>query len=175
MWMEIGFASWANAYIKKQLGFSVKEAGLVLICYSIGGVLASPVSGWLSDLIGNRKKIMMGAFLLSAPLTVVFGYQTSLKMLIIVGFVYGFCSYFANPHLTIMVAETAGKSRAATATGISNVMFQLSAMLGPLVLGWSIDVTKTFNSVWYLMAAGPLVGILMLIGVRPPAVEQSAN
>jgi sugar phosphate permease len=173
MWMEIGFASWANTYIKKQLGFSVKEAGLVLICYSIGGVLASPVSGWISDILGNRKKIMIGSYLLAIPLTVLFGYQKSLTMLIAVGFIYGFISYCANPHLSLMIAEAAGKSRAATATGISNVMFQLSAMIGPFVLGWSIDVTKNFNSVWYLLAAGPLVGVLMLVGLRTPAAEQS--
>jgi sugar phosphate permease len=171
LWMEIGFVSWANAYIKNQLGFSVKEAGLVLICYSVGGVLACPVSGWLSDLVGNRKEIMIGSYLLAAPLTVVFGYQKSLKMLIIVAFIYGFCSYCANPHLGILVVEKAGKNRAATATGISNVMFQLSSMIGPFILGWSIDITKTFNSVWFLLGAGPLVGVLMMIGVRPPTAD----
>ena len=95
-------------------------------------------------------------------------------MLMIVGFIYGFVSYFANPHLSLMIAEIAGKDRSATATGISNVMFQIGAILAPLALGMSIDMTHTFHSIWYILALGPLVGILVMSLVRPPTAAQSA-
>lgn len=170
IWMEINLASWANVYVKK-LGFSVKEAGVVLVWYSFGGLIASPISGWISDKLGNRKGILITSYAISIPLTIIFGYQTSLVMLNVIGFVYGFCSYFANPHLSLMVSEIAGKEWAATANGISNFIFQLAAMIGPFVLGWSIDITSTFNTVWYLMAAGPLLGIFVLIALRPSNVE----
>jgi MFS family permease len=174
IWMEIGFAAFANTFLKKQLGFSIKEAGLILVCYSIGGVLASPASGWISDLIGHRKQLVIGAFVLSMCCTIYFGYQTTAQMLLVVGFIYGFVSYFANPHLSLMIAEIAGKDRSATATGISNVMFQIAAILSPLALGISIDVTHTFHSIWYILALGPLVGILVMIAVRPPTAAQSS-
>ena len=171
MWMELGVATWANAYIKK-LGFSVKEAGLVLIWYSVGGVIAPVISGWLSDRLGNRKNIVLLAYAISAPLTIYFGAQTTLSMLNIAGFIYGFCSYAANPHLSLMVSEFAGKEWAATANGITNLIFQLASMIGPLVLGGVIDLTGTFNAVWYMMAVGPIVGILVLLPLRPPAAEK---
>lgn len=170
MWMELGLATWANAYIKK-LGFSVKEAGMVLIWYSLGGLIAPVVSGWVSDKIGNRKNMLIAAYAITVPLTIYFGSQTTLAMLNIVGFVYGFCSYFSNPHLSLMVSEYAGKEWAATANGISNFIFQLASMIGPLVLGGVIDLSGSFSTVWYMMAAGPIVGILVLMPVRPPAGE----
>ncbi|HWR06488.1 MFS transporter [Sporomusa sp.] len=172
MWMELGLATWANAYIKK-LGFSVKEAGMVLIWYSLGGLIAPVVSGWVSDKIGNRKNILLAAYAISAPLTIYFGAQTTLPMLSMAGFVYGFCSYFANPHLSLMISEYAGKEWAATANGISNFIFQLASMIGPLVLGGVIDLSGSFSTVWYMMAAGPIVGILVLLPLRPPSAEQS--
>jgi ACS family hexuronate transporter-like MFS transporter len=170
MWMELGLATWANAYIKK-LGFSVKEAGMVLIWYSLGGLIAPVVSGWVSDKIGNRKNILIASYAVSVPLTVYFGSQTTLAMLNIIGFVYGFCSYFANPHLSLMVSEYAGKEWAATANGISNFIFQLASMIGPLVLGGVLDMSGSFDMVWYMMAVGPIVGILVLLPLRLPAAE----
>ncbi len=164
MWVELGTATWANAYIKK-LGFSLADAGLVMILYGIGGVIAPMVSGYLSDRMGNRKKLLILSYVAIIPLTVYFGYQTTLSMLCVVGFAFGFCSYMANPQLTILISEFAGKEWAATANGISNFIFQLASMIGPVILGFSIDATGSFNTVWWMMAAGPLVGILLLLPV----------
>lgn len=166
MWVELGTATWANAYIKK-LGFSVQAAGLVMIFYGLGGVLAPLVSGYISDLIGKRKTILLVSYAVIIPMTIIFGYQTTMVMLSVTGFFFGFCSYFANPHLSVLISEFAGREWAATANGTSNFIFQLASMIGPVVLGWSIDFTGNFSSVWWIMAAGPLVGILLLLPVRP--------
>jgi len=164
MWVELGTATWANAYIKK-LGFSVADAGMVMIAYGIGGVIAPMVSGYISDKMGNRKLLLIVSYILIIPLTVYFGYQTTISMLSIVGFLFGFCSYLANPQLTVLISEFAGKEWAATANGVANFIFQIAPMISPLILGWSIDTTGNFNSVWYMMAAGPLVGIVVLLGI----------
>lgn len=171
MWMELGLATWANAYIKN-LGFTVQQAGAVLIWYSVGGLIAPVISGWISDKLGNRKNILLSAYAISVPLTVYFGMQTTLSMLSVVGFIYGFCSYLANPHLSLMVSEFAGKEWAATANGLTNFIFQLASMIGPLVLGGVIDLSGSFNTVWYMMALGPVVGILVLLPLRAPSAEQ---
>lgn len=167
MWVELGTATWANAYIKK-LGFSLKDAGMVMIAYGIGGVIAPAFSGWLSDKLGNRKTLLLIAYVLIIPLTVIFGYQTTISSLTIVGFLFGFCSYLANPHLTILVSEYAGREWSATANGTANFIFQWAPMLGAYILGLSIDISGNFNTVWWLMAAGPLVGFFLLLPIRKP-------
>ncbi len=90
----------------------------------------------------------------------------SVTMLCFIGFLVGFLSYLANPHLSVLVTQFAGKEWAATATGTTNFVWQFASMLGPLVLGWSIDTTGSFASVWWILAAGPLLGILALIPIR---------
>ena len=164
MWVELGTATWANAYIKK-LGFSVADAGMVMIAYGIGGIIGPMVSGYISDKIGNRKLLLIVSYILIIPLTIYFGYQTTISMLSLVGFLFGFCSYLANPQLTVLISEFAGKEWAATANGFANFIFQIAPMISPLILGWSIDTTGNFNAVWYMMAAGPLVGIFVLMAV----------
>jgi MFS transporter, ACS family, hexuronate transporter len=166
MWVELGTATWAIAHVKK-LGFTLGAAGTVMMFYGIGGLISPPLSGWVSDKIGHRKWILIVAYLIIAPMTVAFGYQTNMTMLCVMGFLFGFCSYIANPHLTILISEFAGKQWAATANGASNVIFQLAPMVGPVVMGWSIDTTGSFATVWWVMAAGPLLGILLLLPVNP--------
>ncbi|MBZ4658254.1 MAG: major facilitator superfamily 1 [Desulfacinum sp.] len=166
MWVELGTATWTFASIK-HLGYTLKEAGSVMVFYGIGGLIAPLASGYLSDKLGHRKNILMASLLVIAPVTVVFGYQTTIAALSAMGFVFGFVSYLANPHLSVMISEFAGKQWAATANGTSNFVFQLAPIIGPVVMGWAIDITGAYTSVWWIMAIGPLVGALLLIPVNP--------
>lgn len=166
LWVELGTATWTVAHVKK-LGFGLKEAGLVLMWYGLGGLIAPMVSGWLSDKIGHRKWIYIVSLGIITPLTIIFGSQQSLFTLSVAGFFFGVFSYAANPHLTIMISEFAGRAWAATANGASNFFFQLASMICPWLVGLSIDWTGTYDWVWWIMAAGPLLGIILMLPVNP--------
>lgn len=170
MWLELGTATWTFAYVK-ELGFSRANAGGILVMYGIGGLLAPLASGILSDKIGKRKYILMASLAIVTPITLLFGYQTTIFSLSVVGCIFGFCSYLSNPHLTVMISEFAGRKFAATANGTANFIFQMASIVGPLVMGYSIDFTGSFTSVWWIMAAGPLVGLLLLIPVNAENIK----
>jgi MFS family permease len=166
MWLELGTATWANAYIK-QLGFSVKEAGFVMLFYAVGGVISPLLSGMIGDKTGRHKSLILLCFVLSIPCCIIFGYQKTIFSLSVVGFLLGFCSYIANPLLLVLISQFAGRKWAATANGTANFIYQLASMIGPFVLGWAIDISGDFSIVWWLMAAGPVVGILLMLQVKP--------
>jgi MFS family permease len=165
MWLQLGMATWANAYIKN-IGYTVGEAGIVMTWYGFGGVLSPLISGLISDRIGNRKLIIIVGFVLTVPITVAFGYQTSLMMLVILAFLGGFFSYLANPQLTTLISNYAGNQWAATANGVSNSIFQLASLLSPLITGAVIDWTGHFGFVWWILAIGPIIGTVFILNVR---------
>jgi len=167
MWMEIGTATWANNHLVKKLALSVPTAGYIMMIYGLGGVLAPLVSGFVSDWTGQRKWLVILAYAVSAPLCVIFGYQTTLGGLTVLAFLMGFTSYIANPQLTVLISQFAGVEWAATANGTANFIFQTASMIVPLVLGFSIDLTGSSTIVWWIMAVGPLVGILLMLPVDP--------
>ena len=173
MWVELCTATWANTYIKQELGYSVATAGIVMVFYGIGGVISPMISGYISDKTGKLKGILMAAYALSIPVTLLFGYQTSIAALCAVGFLFGFICYIANPLLNVMVNEFAGKELAGTATGTTNFMYQMASIIGPAVIGFSIDFSGNFSSVWWIMAIGPLVGLLLLIPVKRNVAEET--
>lgn len=164
MWLQLGTATWANVYIKG-LGFSVNEAGRVMAYYGLGGAIAPLLSGVVSDMLGCRKWLVIAAFILVVPLTILLGYQTSLAMLCVVGFASGFSSYLANPQLTVLISQAAGIKRAATANGVANCLFQMASLLSPWFIGKVIDFTGNFNFVWWILAAGPAIAILFMLRV----------
>ena len=165
MWVELGTATWTVMSIRK-LGLGMATAGVVMTAYGIGGILGPFLSGWMSDKIGRRKYIMIFFFIILIPMTIWFGMQTTRAALVGWGFVFGFLSYCVNPHLTILISEAVEPKFAALANGAGNVIFQIAPMVVPIVTGWSVDVTGKFQSAWWIMAIGPLVGILMLLPVR---------
>ncbi|WP_084574815.1 MFS transporter [Sporomusa malonica] len=170
MWLQLGTATWANVYIKG-LGFSVSEAGRVMAYYGLGGAIAPLISGVVSDMLGCRKWLVITAFILVVPLTILFGYQTSLAMLCVVGFASGFSSYLANPQLTVLISQTAGIKRAATANGVANCLFQMASLLSPWFIGKVIDLTGNFSFVWWILAAGPVMATFFMLRVYEESIQ----
>ncbi|MDF2571484.1 MAG: sauU 7 [Sporomusa sp.] len=174
MWLQLGTATWANVYIKG-LGFSVSEAGRVMAYYGLGGAIAPLISGVVSDLLGCRKWLVITAFILVVPFTILFGYQTSFAMLCVIGFASGFSSYLANPQLTVLISQSAGIKRAATANGVANCLFQMASLLSPWFIGRVIDFTGNFGFVWWILAAGPVIAIIFMLRVyeeRIPRIKK---
>ncbi|WP_018085960.1 MFS transporter [Desulfurispora thermophila] len=165
MWLELGMATWANMYIKR-LGYTVSTAGSVMVSYGLGGVIAPLISGIVSDITRQRKWIIIISYVLVIPLTLLFGSQKDLSVLLLMGFLLGFSSYIANPQLTVMISQFAGKNWAATANGVSNFLFQIASLISPWLIGLVLDVTGNFSWVWLIMAAGPLMGVLFMLPVR---------
>ncbi len=165
MWLQLAVATWANVYIKS-IGFTVKEAGAVMMWYGVGGVLSPIVAGFLSDRLNNRRVIVLVSLALTIPLTLWFGYETSLTALYILSFSAAFASYLANPMLNVMVANYAGVQWAATASGIANFLYQIASLISPLVLGLVIDWTGNFSWVWWIMALGPAAGFIVMLGIK---------
>lgn len=165
MWVELAIATWANAYIKS-IGFTVKEAGTVMMWYGLGGVLSPIMAGFLSDQLNNRRIIILVSLAFTIPLTIWFGYETSLTALYILSFAGAFAAYLANPMLNVMVANYAGVQWAATASGVANFLYQIASLISPFILGLVIDWTGNFSWVWWIMALGPAVGFILMLIIR---------
>lgn len=170
MWAELGLATWANAYFK-QLGFSIGASGTIMVVYGLGAVLAPLTSVFWLKLFGKMRRLIIVAFLCQIPLTIIFGQIQQFELLLGLGFVLGYVSYMVNSPLNILITDVSGKEWAATAIGTTNLIFQFASMVCPLVVGWSIDMTGSFGSCWYIVAAGSLVGMILVSSLK---IEETA-
>ncbi|MFA0815301.1 MAG: MFS transporter [Anaerofustis sp.] len=161
MWFQLALFNWAFGYAKS-LGFA-GNIGNVGVLIAVGGIIASLTSGAIVDKFQiNRRKFLMCIYLLISIMIFIFGAQKALTPLLICSFLLGFISYAANTHLTALVIDYSGQALAATATGVSNFVYQFASQISPVVIG-SMLVTSGgvfTTSIWTVMAAGPICGII---------------
>lgn len=167
MWIQIGFISWGNVALKK-IGFSLAQAGFTMTLYGLGGLLGPVVSGFLVNRFKNKKWLLVFGYLLMIPLVLIFGNQNDFGVLTAIACGLGFLIGYANTFVPLIVSEYSGVQYAASAGGVTGTIFQVASIFGPLVMGYSVDLTGSFSSVWWLLAAGPVVGILLLLPLRMP-------
>jgi predicted MFS family arabinose efflux permease len=167
MWIQIGFISWGNTALKN-LGFSLTQAGFAMTLFGVGGILGPIISGYLADRTSNKKRIVIMGYLAMVPLVLAFGYSQSYIVLAAIACCLGFLNGYANTFMPLMVSEYSGEEWAASAGGVTGSIFQIASIFGPVLLGLSIDVTGSFSTIWWLLAAGPLVGAGLLSLLRQP-------
>ncbi len=170
MWSQISFISWGNSYLKS-INFSLAEAGFVMMFFGLGGCLGPLLSGFLCDRLSHPKWVMIAAFLCLIPLPPLFGALETAPALMLAAGLAGLFYGIANPPPTLIVAAFSGKMHAATAGGISGCIFQFGSILGPLCVGYSIDLTGSYASGWWMMAASAAAGICILLPTPKPPRE----
>jgi nitrate/nitrite transporter NarK len=112
--------------------------------------------------------MVITGYLAMVPLVLLFGIFESFAFLVAIACALGFLNGYANTFVPLMVSEYSGEQWAASAGGVTGSIFQIASIFGPVLLGLSIDVTGSFAVVWWLLAAGPLVGAILLSLLRQP-------
>jgi predicted MFS family arabinose efflux permease len=171
MWIQVGFISFGNAALK-HFGHSLAQAGLAMTLFGVGGILGPMVSGILADRAPNAKALVIAGYLAMIPLVLAFGYLEGFAILAAIACALGFLNGYANTFVPLLVSQYSGEEWAASAGGVSGSIFQIGAILGPFVLGLSIDISGSFTMVWWLLAAAPLAGAVLLAFMRKPASEK---
>jgi sugar phosphate permease len=170
VWSQIGFGSVANPYLVTALGFTVAEAGRIMLTYGLVGLLMPPLAGYLCVKFPPRKKaLIMGSHLALAAAFLAFGEVRGAAPVLLTASLIGLLVAFLNPIYTVIIADNADPKWAATAGGVSNSIFQIGAILSPLIIGLAADARGDYGLTWTILAAGALVGIVTtaLVADRP--------
>jgi MFS transporter, ACS family, hexuronate transporter len=174
MWVQLGIATWSNAYFVR-LGYSLSTSGMIMVVYGAGAVLAPLFSPFWIRKFGSMQRLIFWALVALIPLVLLFGYLIgyvpSLTVLMTLGFVLGYVSYTINSPLNVLMTDVSGKAWAASAMGTSNVIFQMASIICPVAVGWSIDFTGNFNAAWYIIAGGAVAGLILISLLRVKEIE----
>jgi MFS family permease len=127
---------WGVSYLQQAHGFDYTTAVLRSSTVPFGWIIGCPLLGFLSDRIGRRKPVIVGAavLLLGCLAWILYGHTDFLPPYIL-GTLTGIASGAAMLPYTI-IKEANPPQFGGTATGVVNFLnFTFSALLGP-VFGW---------------------------------------
>ena len=173
-WLLWVYLTWLPSYLKESRGFDLKQLALFTALPLLAGVIGDTLGGTLSDKIfkvtgrlrfARCSVLVVGmggslAFLLpmvstANPLTAVLFLSASFFFLEI-----------TNPVLWTLPLDIAGKY-AGTAGGMMNTGFGVAGMVSPVVFGYLIETTGSYNVPFTISACLLAVGMVAAMFIDP--------
>jgi MFS family permease len=147
-----------------ELGMSLTETGITLAVFSVAVILFSPVWGYLSDRLGQRKLLLAFGNLLFFASSLLHAYVNTFDGLVILRFFQGI-GFAASPMLTALFSDHFG-SQAARRFGAFSAANAVGWGLGSLlsgILAETVGIRWVFLSVSFL----PLVNAALIFWGLP--------
>jgi len=138
--------------------------GLIIALFTLTAGLSRPFSGKLTDTIGRKPVLMIGAMV-----CVLSGFfypiLTSVSGFLLLRLVHGFSTGFSPTAIATYVSDIIPKHKLGEAMGIQGLCFSTGLALGP-ALGSYIKLYTDYNTLFYSSSAMALMAILLVIRVK---------
>jgi ACS family glucarate transporter-like MFS transporter len=160
------FITWFPVYLMQQRHMSLQNAGIWSAVPALfgfgGGVLGGVVSDWLLKRTGSvtfARKAPLLAGMLLATLIIACNYTDSQVMVI----VFMSCAFFGKGFAALgwaVVSDTSPKELVGVTGGVFNTAGNLAAIVTPIVIGYIVNATKSYNLALVFVGAHCIITIL---------------
>jgi EmrB/QacA subfamily drug resistance transporter len=140
-------------YLQNVLGFAPGKVGLVMTAVPVAMLLAAPLAGWLSDLIGPRIPATSGLALVGAGLLLLSGLDADFsvpRILWRLGLIGVGMGFFGSPNSNAILSSVPGRS-VGSASGLAALMRTAGIAFG---IAFSATAFTYFRNQAALEAAG---------------------
>ncbi|BAB59392.1 hypothetical protein [Thermoplasma volcanium GSS1] len=132
------------------MGIDPLISGFIFSAMAISGLFSTPVSGFLISRLGLKPSVIISLIIYGLPI-MSFAEVRSAAVLILISLLMGFFRFIITPGNSDLAIEI-GRERAGSVSGIANMFWQSSGIIGPLVS--SLIITSVgFNVLWIILAA----------------------
>ena len=160
------FVTWFPIYLVRERGLTIVEAGLTAapaaLCGFAGGLLGGFASDWILKKTGSvtraRKTPLLIGMLLSTAI-VLCNYVDGTWLMIVIMSVAFFGKGIASLGWAV-VSDTSPKQLAGVTGGIFNTFGNTAGIVTPIVIGYLVQATGSFESTLWFLAAHCIVTIL---------------
>lgn len=173
---------WLPGYFLTQHGLNLKSVGWYLTIPWLVAAVFLKLGGLLSDYLYRktgsgrlaRSHIIWVSQLLAAVFFLLLGFTNSFEIALVflsLGLGFGFMPQAAFFSVNIDVA----KERAGTAQGITSSCLSLAGVIAPILTGWLLDITGTYQGAFLLMAGLSFVSVITVVLFHHPDREWSVK
>ena len=154
----------------QSLGATVLEVSFVISITGLAGTIMRLPSGFISDLYGRRKIIILSILLAIFP-PLLYTFSSNWEQLIIWGVVYSIAFSLFMPSRMAIVADYTSTANRMRVYSIMNLAFPLGSIIGPTIGGFLEDI-HGWNMIFYVATALYLFCLVpSLVLSKPPRGE----
>jgi ACS family glucarate transporter-like MFS transporter len=165
------FLTWFPLYLVEQRGMSILKAGIAAslpaICGFLGGVLGGVISDRLLKMgysLTAARKIPIVTGMLLATSMVLCNYVSSESLVVAIMGLAFFGKGIGSLGWAV-VSDTSPKQIAGLSGGLFNTFGNTAAITTPIVIGYIVDWTNSFNGALVFVAANAVVAIVSYLVV----------
>src|SRR3569623_1401506 len=153
--LDTTIANVALPHMAASLGAAQNEIVWVLTSYIVAAAIATPLTGWVSDRIGQKRLFLISVigFTVASALC---GIATSLPEMVLFRILQGICGAFIAPLAQTVLLNINPKERIGQAMAIYGMGIMVAPIIGPTLGGY---LTESFDWRWVFLINLP-VGIL---------------
>lgn len=159
-------------YLTRELGFSAPRAGFALAIYGAGSIIAAPIAGRLSDLVGPLP-IMRFSLIGTGLLLLIFPFVETFNGVIALTFAWALVSEAFRPANLAMIAEVVPQDQLKPAYALIRLAINLGMSIGPAVAGFiaasSFSWIFVVDAITTLAAGAVLLATPFVRGMRTKA------
>ena len=163
--LDTTIANVALPHMAASLGAAQNEITWVLTFYIVAAAIATPLTGWVSDRIGQKRLFMLAVigFTIASALC---GIATSLPEMVLFRVLQGLCGAFIAPLAQTVLLNINPKERIGQAMAVYGMGIMVAPIIGPTLGGW---LTESFDWRWVFLINLPvgIVCVTMLLIFMP--------
>jgi len=163
-----------STYAVQELSFPYESAALLITIIGAGGITGKLTLGPLSDKLGRIRIMALCAILISGGcLGMAFSHGW---LLIGITFIYGLGYGACWALYAACASDFFSRQAAGGIIGLWTFLLGIGSIVGPVIAGWTADVTGTLMWAFIIAMAGGIASLLLLIPMlKVPQVSMVKN
>ncbi|MFX5748803.1 MFS transporter [Acinetobacter baumannii] len=158
-----GLNSWVPSYLMQDKGFNLKEFGVYSSFPFIAMLIGEVVGAFLSDKLGRRAIQVFSGLLLAGIFMYVMVIMTEPLLIIAAMSLSAMAWGFGVAAVFALLARVTTSNVGATAGGIFNGLGNFASAIAPVLIGYIVMQTHSFNLGITFLAAVAVIGSLFLV------------
>jgi nitrate/nitrite transporter NarK len=159
--LNMFFNNWLPTYLVSEFSLSLSQSGAFAAVFPAIGMVARMVSGSISDRLlgGRRKPIVLGSFVVVAPIVASFPRIGSVVVVSVALVVSGFVTQMGIAVMLPYVRQFVDRDVAGTALSVLNLVGFLGAFSAPVLTGVVIDLSGGYRMAFRYATVLTILGI----------------
>jgi MFS family permease len=155
------YTTWGKTIFIRYYDLSESLSDLLASMLMFGAFL-QPLTGLISDKLGDRKRLIFYSCLSIFFIFLVFPYLPT-QYFFPAAFILGLCVSFVPPAAFALAGRIVGSERGALGFGVMNTFLNLAIIFGPLGAGYILDVTDSNYHSFFFMAGLSLIASFLVM------------
>jgi MFS family permease len=146
-------------------GYSLAQWSLVLLVTLVLAMVGGYLSGWIMDRLGRKPALILGCIGL-ALILVLLGFGQGFLLPVAAAFV-GFFTSFTYTWIVVYIPEIFPTERRGACMGWTTTIARISYVIGPLLVGFLLNLFPTMEWFWVIGAVIMLIPIAIVSFFNP--------